>query len=236
MRGAAVVARPRSAGSPMMAYVGQTRSPDLIAELERHGIGECVVCGELPARRSRFFHDPGAYRDWRAGRPFACARWDRDMRWMSNRGIFPDFVVVPDIVAGGLASLTWSASWRDSVPAGFRAYLAVQDGMSAADVLPHLARYHGIFVGGTLRWKLATGGAWAKFARRHGLGCHIGRVGTAARVRWAREIGATSIDSCLPLRHREHLIAFLAALDAAAQTPSRSARHLSPTAQLALGV
>lgn len=36
-----------------MAYVGETRSLALIAELESHGIGECVVCGELPARRTR---------------------------------------------------------------------------------------------------------------------------------------------------------------------------------------
>lgn len=112
----------------MKAYVGQTRSPALIAELERHGIGECVVCGELPARRPQFFHDPGAYRDWRAGQPFNVCRWDRDMRWMSYRGIVPDFVVVPDIVAGGLTSLAWSAFWRDTVPVEFRAYLAVQDG------------------------------------------------------------------------------------------------------------
>lgn len=40
----------------MKAYVGQTRSPALIAELERHGIGECVVCGELPVRRLQFFY------------------------------------------------------------------------------------------------------------------------------------------------------------------------------------
>jgi hypothetical protein len=136
------------------------------------------------------------------------------MRWMSYRGIVPDFVVVPDLVAGGLASLTWSAFWRDSVPGEFRAYLAVQDGMTATDVVPHLARYDGIFIGGSLRWKLATGGAWAEVARRHGLGCHIGRVGTAARVHWARSIGATSIDSALPLRARAHLDAFLAALGA----------------------
>ncbi len=196
----------------MMTYVGQTRSLALIAELEKHGIGECVVCGELPARRSRFFHDPGAYRDWRAGQPFNVCRWDRDMRWMSYRGIVPDFVVVPDIVAGGLASLEWSAFWRDTVPEEFPAYLAVQDGMTAADVVPHLPRYHGIFVGGSLHWKLATGAQWTELARRHGLGCHIGRVGTAARVHWARSIGATSVDSSLPLRAREHLDAFLAAV------------------------
>jgi hypothetical protein len=33
-----------------------------------------------------------------------------------------DFVVVPDIVAGGLASLEWSAFWRDTVPMEFAAY------------------------------------------------------------------------------------------------------------------
>ncbi len=221
MSGSGLAIGHKPGASTMMAYVGQTRSPALIAELERHGIGECVVCGELPARRRRFFHDPGAYRDWRAGRPFNVCRWERDIRWMSYRGIVPDFVVVPDIVAGGLASLAWSAFWRDSVPSEFRAYLAVQDGMSVADVVPHLSRYHGIFVGGSLRWKLATGSVWAELARRHGLGCHIGRVGTAARVRWARSVGATSIDSALPVRAREHLEAFLAAL-----APAGMASHV----------
>jgi len=220
--GIALITERSPDGPSMMAYVGQTRSPALIAELERHGVGECVVCGELPARRRRFFHDPGGYRDWRAGRPFNVCRWQRDMRWMSYRGIVPDFVVVPDIVAGGLASLAFSAFWRDSVPAEFPAYLAVQDGMTVADVVPCLPRYDGIFVGGSLRWKLATGATWAELARRHGLGCHIGRVGTAARVHWARSIGATSIDSALPLRARQHLDAFLAALGAVTPSTARA--------------
>lgn len=56
-------------------------------------VRRCVVRGELPARRPQFFHDPGAYRDWRAGRPFNVCRWDRDMRWMSYR---PAKVIVAD--------------------------------------------------------------------------------------------------------------------------------------------
>jgi len=209
----------------VIAYVGQTRSRALIEILNQHGIGEVVVRGELPARRPRFLYDNGAYRDWRAGRPFHVARWLRDMRWMRDRGIVPDFVVVPDIVAGGLASLAWSAYWRDIVPEVFPAYLAVQDGMSATDVIPHLPHYNGIFVGGSLPWKVATGVAWARLARDLNLGCHIGRVGTAARVRWAYTAGATSIDSCLPLRAEAHLAAFLGALEecAAQAAPSPSA-------------
>lgn len=134
----------------MIAYVGQTRSRTLTARLAAPGVGELVVRGELPVRRRPSAFDNGAYRDWCAGVPFNVCRWMRDLRWMHYRGLTPDFVVVPDIVAGGLGSLTWSAFWRDLVPAGFPAYLAVQDGMTAADVAPHLRRYAGIFVGGTL--------------------------------------------------------------------------------------
>jgi hypothetical protein len=36
---------------------------------------------------------------------------------MFYRPIRPDFVIVPDIVAGGLASLAWSAFWRNTAPA-----------------------------------------------------------------------------------------------------------------------
>lgn len=208
----------------MKAYVGQTRSGALIAELDQHRIGECVVTGELPPRRLArgFFHDSGAYRNWRAGRPFNVCRWDRDMRWMLYRGIRPDFVIVPDIVAGGLASLSFSAFWRNAVPAEFPAYLAVQDGMTAADVVPHLTMYHGLFVGGSLRWKLETSASWVQLAHAHGLRCHVGRVGPAHRVRWARSLGADSIDSSLPLRHREHLTGFVAALNEASPPPTAS--------------
>jgi hypothetical protein len=93
--------------------------------------------------------------------------------------------------------------------------------MTVADVVPCLPRHDGIFVGGSLRWKLTIGATWAELARRHGLGCHIGRVGTAVRVHWARSIGATSLDSALPLRARQHLDAFLAALDAVAPSTAR---------------
>src|SRR5262249_13069096 len=193
-------------------------SARFLAASELDGVAECATT----ARRSRFFHDPGAYRDWRAGRPFNVCRWDRDMRWMLYRGIVPDFVVVPDIVAGGLASLAWSAFWRNAVPAEFPAYLAVQDGMTAADVAPHLANYGGLFVGGSLPWKLQPSASWVRFAHGNGLRCHIGRVGPADRVRWARSLHADSIDSSLPLRHREHLSSFLAALDEAPASPTQT--------------
>jgi hypothetical protein len=201
----------------VIAYCGQTRERRLIAELAALGIGECTQRGELPPRRpGRWFHDNKAFSDWRGGRVFDVNRWERDQWRIRDRGLSPDFVVVPDVVAGGDASLAWSAMWRPFVAPDVPAYLVVQDGMTAERVGAWLDdqpdQYHGIFVGGTLPWKLETGAAWVAFAHGRGMRCHIGRCGTADRVRWAQGIGADSIDSCLPLRDRGKLRAFLGAL------------------------
>jgi hypothetical protein len=102
------------------AYCGQTRALALIAELEELGIGEWTQRGELPPRRSRWFHDNRAFADWQKGRPFNVVRWERDQWPIRNRMLRPDFVVVPDIVADGEASLAWSAMWRPFRPRAAR--------------------------------------------------------------------------------------------------------------------
>jgi len=52
-----------------------------------------------------------------------------------------------------------------------------------------------------------------EFGAVHNRPVHIGRVGTAKRVRWARRIGASSIDSALPLWSADKLRTFVAALE-----------------------
>ena len=182
--------------------------------------GECTCRGELPPRRRPWFFDNGAFRDWKAGEPFDSEAFQLDVERMRRERLEPDFVVAPDVVGGGLASLDYSLSWIDRL-AGFRVYLAVQDGMRPGDVAPHLDRFSGIFVGGTLEWKLETAREWADFAHVHGLPCHVGRVGRVrsnrrvgprATVGWAREIGADSIDSSEPLWSNEKLRDWLGAL------------------------
>jgi hypothetical protein len=204
------------------AYVGQTRSTELVIELASYGIGECVVRGEIPPRRTPWFYDNGAFGDWKAKRNFDAVRYSRDLfrirEWTDLPK--PDFIVLPDLVAAGTASLVFSLFWlADSMDAGAPLYLAVQDGMTEDDVDATLAtalyecgRIEGIFVGGSLEWKLETGEAWTKFAHRHDLKCHIGRVGTADRVRWAKRIRCDSIDSCLPLWTTAKLHSFVDAL------------------------
>jgi hypothetical protein len=205
-------------------YTGQTRSKRAIALCDRLGLGECTNRGELPPRRttSGWFLDCGAFIDWRAGCPFNVARWLRDLRYVAYRieaGILPapDFVVVPDIVGDGAASLARSMEMVDWVPPELpMRYLVVQEGMTSAQVAGALPHFGGLFVGGaSMEWKLATAPQWIALAHAHGHRCHIGRIGTIARLELARRLGADSVDSCQPLWNLDRLEAFgLAASDA----------------------
>jgi hypothetical protein len=216
--------------SSLKAYVGQTRSRALVAELAAAGIGECVTRGQLPPRRTSWFYDNGAFEDFQAGRAFDTVQFTRDLRairdWQVGgvgRGCLegqpmtaPDFIVLPDVVGQGEASLRFSLQWEaQCADAGVPLYLAVQNGMEPAAIASLLKwhpRIHGLFVGGDLAWKLETAAAWVQVGRRTGRAVHVGRVGTVDRVEWASAIGATSIDSSFPLWTRNRLGEFLQAV------------------------
>lgn len=67
--------------------------------------------------------------------------------------------------------------------------------MTSAEVLEYIDFFDGLFVGGTLEWKLQTAKTWVDVAHSRFMKCHIGRIGTFRRLVWARSIGADSIDS-----------------------------------------
>jgi len=104
-------------------------------------------------------------------------------------------VVLPDIVAGGQASLDLSLRWLDRLR-GFSQPLmiAVQDGLSPDDVRDYLGPMTGIFVGGSTDWKLRTLDAWGALARRKGCLLHVGRVNSLKRINACAQAGASSID------------------------------------------
>lgn len=202
-----------------MVYVGQT-SPDKYMGLEAtaRGWGEMTVRGDvLPAKRSPWAFDNGAYRDWKADKPFNGPKFLAALGKVATSRPAPDFVVLPDIPTGGEESLHFSLLWYRKawhLLKGQRCYLAVQDGMEPRDVAWLLGRrVAGIFVGGSNEWKLATGAGWVEFAHRCGCPCHIGRVGTPTKVRWALRIGADSIDSAFPIMAKRNLWRFIAALE-----------------------
>jgi hypothetical protein len=187
-----------------------------LAEL---GFGEMTQRHEWPPRRSPWVLDNGAFGDWKAGRDFDDAEFRSACEWACAQAppARPLWAVCPDRVATGTESLAFSLAWLDTYASAFPDlswYLAVQDGMVEADVVPVSSRFAGLFVGGTLPWKIRTGAEWVVTARRLGMPCHIGRVGTPRRVAWAHRIGADSIDSCLPLWSAQKLDAFVAAVGA----------------------
>jgi hypothetical protein len=216
------------------AYVGQTRSKSLIDRLTELGLGECCCRGELPPRRTPWFYDNGAFRDWKKGDQFNITRFMRDMSKLATdleRKTVdpPDFIVVPDLVAAGKASQIESDSWLPMLER-LRAplYLAVQDGMVVDEIceVVDTQGYAGVFVGGTPEWKMETADQWCDLAGFLQVKAHIGRVGTPKKVLWAYGIYADSIDSSYPLWSEDHLTKFV---DALKQCPDRRRNNESTT-------
>lgn len=78
----------------MRAYVGQTRARVLVRELQALGIGECTARGELLPRRTPWFYDNGAFRDWKAGRPFDAEAFQADCDRILCDRLEPDHTVL----------------------------------------------------------------------------------------------------------------------------------------------
>lgn len=89
------------------------------------------------------------------------------LRAIDRLGGDADWIVLPDIVAGGLRSLAFSMEWSARL-GSLPKMLAVQDGMTASDVRHHLGGMVGIFVGGSTGWKEATMAEWGNAGARGG--------------------------------------------------------------------
>lgn len=196
----------------MKVYCGDTRSRRLLAEFRKRGIGAVAIRGRLHLRRlSPWFFDNGAFEDWTAERPFDAEAFRSDLT-IIDASDPPDFIVAPDRVGEGAVSLAESIAWLPELRRWpWPVYLAVQNGMETLDC--ELARFDGIFIGGTLPWKLRTAPHWASEGRRAGLPVHFARCGNARRVAYARALGCASLDSSLPLWSRAKMAAFTSALD-----------------------
>lgn len=147
--------------------------------------------------------DNGAWHDHQHGTAFDEAKFDE---LLDRFGAGADWVVLPDIVAGGLASLELSVRWLNRcLSACPLALLAVQDGMVEADLAPLVGPNVGIFLGGSTAWKLATMHAWGRFCAKRGVYYHVGRVNTVRRIWMAAGAGADSVDGSSASRYSLNL-------------------------------
>jgi len=182
---------------PMKVYVGNEGRIQALSYLAQMGYGVLITAKyNDPDRFPYYCLDNGAYGAWRSGRKYDPKPFEASLKRFLEHERKPDFAVIPDIVAGGIKSLEHSISWLDKLPKEGQYYLAVQDGMTLDDLDDiSLKRIHGLFVGGTLKWKIKTGELWVKYAHSKNIRCHIGRAGTFNRIIWASRINADSIDS-----------------------------------------
>lgn len=136
--------------------------------------------------------DNGAWSDFQSGRAFDEEGFER---LLEKLGEGADFVVLPDIVAGGLRSLELSVRWMNrALSVCPLVLIAVQDGMELADLTPLIGPNVGIFLGGSTEWKLQRMDDWGRICAERGVYYHVARVNTSRRIRLAAAAGATSID------------------------------------------
>jgi len=143
--------------------------------------------------------DNGAWADFQAKRPFDEDAFDR---LVDQLGGGADWIVLPDIVAGGRDSLALSVRWLNRcLSVCPHVLLAVQDGMEEADVAPIVGRNVGLFLGGSTEWKLANMERWGAFCRPRAVHYHVARVNTERRFRLAAASGADSVDGSSASRY-----------------------------------
>lgn len=180
----------------LIAYASRTGTGRNLEMLRARGWRLLVsATGVWRTEGFRYAIDNGAWSAWNANPRRARLDLHLFIGIVLKLGAGADWVVVPDIVCGGAASLALSLKWLPWVLAHApRALLAVQDGMTAEEIRPHLSERVGIFVGGSDEWKERSVGRWAALARELGAICHVGRVNTQRRIAICAAAGATSFD------------------------------------------
>ena len=187
----------------MTAYASRTGTRRNLDALRRAGWRLMVSArGVLRTEGFRFALDNGAWTSFQRGEPFDEPAFERAV---SLLGADADWIVVPDIVMGGMASLKFSRMWlarlrnrRSLSTATFM--IAVQNGIGHGYVRDIIGPQVGIFVGGDTEWKLATMTEWTRLAHSRGAICHVGRVNSARRIRLCAAAGVDSFDGSGPSR------------------------------------
>jgi hypothetical protein len=177
----------------MQSYASRTGTQRNLATLREAGWRLIVsATGVLRNEGMPYALDNGAWTAFQQGQPF-----DERRFWVAleKMGEGADWIVLPDIVAGGQKSLDYSLAWLHRLRGlPTKVLIAVQDGVTPDDVRDYLNPMVGIFVGGRTEWKEATMHQWGSLARRTCCYLHVGRVNSARRIRLCAAAGADSID------------------------------------------
>lgn len=137
--------------------------------------------------------------DWCADNGCFSERWNETKwwQWLDKQPRTMRFATVPDVVADWNATLERFEQYAPQMTtAGFPIAVVAQDGAQISSV--PWQRISAVFIGGSTEWKLSkTSEAIIQEANRLSIWCHVGRVNTFRRLRWARDAGANSVDGTM---------------------------------------
>lgn len=189
---------------PLVGYASRTGTKRNLAALRSAGWRLILsATGCLRTEGMRYAVDNGAWTAFQQGSAFDENAFLRAIDKVGERA---DWIVIPDIVAGGLRSLEYSLSWLDDLKRlPTQLLLAVQDGMTPDDVREYLSPAVGIFVGGSTEWKERTANQWGHLARRRNCYLHVGRVNSQRRIAICAGAGANSFDGTSATRFLKSL-------------------------------
>lgn len=181
------------AGIDLIAYASRTGTLANLQLLDEAGWRLLVsATGRWNHHGFRFGYDNGAWTAFTHGKPIDLDLFARGLRKMGKDA---DWAALPDIVAGGKASLDLSLAWmRFVLDECERGLLPVQNGIAPPDIADLIGPRVGIFIGGDTKYKLETMATWSALARAKNAWCHVGRVNSQKRIRACQTAGATSFD------------------------------------------
>lgn len=190
----------------LIPYASRTGTKRNLAALR--GAGWRLLVSATGVRRTEGFRyalDNGAWTAHQQQRPFDGAAF---RKVVSLLGEDADWVVAPDVVAGGLDSLALTRCWLPwCLERCQRVLIAVQDGMTPPDVADLVSARVGIAIGGrpltdeeraagVTEWKeiqLARN-VWGPLCRSRGAWLHALRVNSARRIALCANAGCHSFD------------------------------------------
>jgi hypothetical protein len=144
--------------------------------------------------------DNGAFTCFKKGYPFQSRMFLSYMEKCFAEQYKLDFIVCPDIVAGGMRSVEFSLEWASGeLKTAPSLAFVVQDGMTPENLsefkIGDFKNIKYIFIGGTKPWKMSTLSEWRIFSNGLNLKLHVGQIGTIDRLIQCHESGVDSIDS-----------------------------------------
>jgi hypothetical protein len=150
----------------------------------------------------RIAGDNGAWADFQAERQFDEDAYDRFLDWLAAQPVTADWLVLPDIVAGGLQSLDLSIRHLNRcLSVAPLVLIAVQNGMTTDHLAPLVGPRVGVFLGGSTEWKIERMAEWGAFCAERQVHYHVARVNSFKRMYIAIASGADSVDGSSASRY-----------------------------------